>query len=283
MSAALEVRPLAATIGAEVFGVDLSHTPSPDMITQLRELLLEYGVIFFRGQLLTPDTHLAFAQAFGKPEIHPIVAGTDERPEIIKIVKPANEPASFGTEWHSDNSFFKAPSLGTILYAEEIPPAGGDTLYADMYAAYENLSDGLKKMLDGVRAIHSAKIAYDPSGSAGAKYRGESTLKYTYSDAVAEEHAHPVIRTHPESGRKALYVNPMFTLRFEDMTEQESSPLLQYLYTHATRPEFTCRFHWQKGSVAFWDNRGVMHYAMNDYEGHRRVMSRITLTGDAPA
>ncbi len=283
MSGVKEVRPLAATIGAEIYGIDLSSELLADEVDFVRKALLDHGVVFFRGQTLPPDKHVSLAGHFGEPEVHPIVEGTNEHPEIIRIIKPANEPASFGTEWHSDNSFFKQPSLGTILYAEDVPVAGGDTLYADMYRAYETLSDGLKRMLDGLRAVHSAKVAYDPAGSAGAKYRGESTLKYKMSDAVAEENLHPVVRTHPDSGRKALYVNPMFTLRFEDMTEAESKPLLDYLYDHSTRPEYTCRFKWQKGSVAFWDNRGVMHYAMNDYEGHQRIMSRITLMGDTPA
>lgn len=282
MSNTQDLRPLAATIGAEIFNVDLSQPISQNGVQSLRNALLQFGVIFFRDQHLTPDTHLTLAKMFGTPEVHPIVAGIDERPEIIRIVKPANEPASFGTDWHSDNSFFEAPSLGTILYAEEVPPAGGDTLYADMYEAYNKLSDGMKDLLANLRAVHSAKIAYDPAGTAGAKYRGESTLKYKLSEAVTEENLHPVVRTHPESGRKALYVNPMFTIHFENMTESESAPLLEYLYAHCTRPEFTCRFKWQKGSVAFWDNRGVMHYAMNDYEGYQRVMSRITLTGDKP-
>ncbi len=282
MSGVWEVRPLAATIGAEIFGIDLSAPLDPDATTFIREAFLKHGAVFFRGQVLSADSHVALAKKFGEPEVHPIVEGMEGRPEIIRIIKPANEPASFGTEWHSDNSFFQNPSMGTILYAEEVPNAGGDTLYADMYRAYEVLSDGMKDMLGGLRAVHSAKVAYDPSGTAGAKYRGEATLKYKMSDAVHEENIHPVIRTHPESGRKALYVNPMFTLRFENMTEEESAPLLNYLLDHSTRPEFTCRFRWQKGSVAFWDNRGVMHYAMNDYEGSQRIMSRITLTGDKP-
>ncbi len=277
-----ESRPLAAGIGAEIFGLDLSSDLNADAVRYIRQALLTHGVVFFRGQKLSEDQHIAVAKKFGEPEVHPIVEGTEDRPEIIRIDKPADEPASFGTEWHSDNSFFARPSLGTILYAEEIPPVGGDTLFADMYGAYDALSGGMKSMLDGIRAIHSAKVAYDPAGSAGAKFRGEATLKYKYSDAVHEENAHPVVRTHPESGRKAIYVNPMFTLRFENMTDAESKPLLDYLYQHSTRPEFTCRFHWQKGSVAFWDNRGVMHYAMNDYVGHRRVMNRITLEGDKP-
>jgi taurine dioxygenase len=278
----LKTEPLSPTIGAEILGVDLSTDLDEDAIAQIRASLLKFGVIFFRGQHLTPARQVAFAKKFSEPEVHPIVQGTDEFQEVIHVVKPANEPASFGTDWHQDNTFFEAPSLGTILCAEKVPPCGGDTLFADMTRAYESLSDGMKNLLGGLSAIHSAKRAYDPAGTAGPKYRGEATLKYKLSEAVEDENIHPVVRTHPETGEKSLFVNEMFTIRFDGMTEAESQPLLQYLYQHCIQPEYTCRFRWTDGAVAFWDNRCVAHYAMDDYFGHERIMNRVTLQGDRP-
>jgi taurine dioxygenase len=188
----------------------------------------------------------------------------------------------FGTSWHTDNSFFEAPSAYTFLYGEDVPPYGGDTVFASMERAYEHLSEPMKNFLAPLRAIHSASRAYDPRTAGEDKYNGEAAITYTYSDAIHDEVDHPVIRTHPDTGRKSLYVNPMFTLRIEGLHPIESDATLQMLYAHATRPDFTCRFGWRNGSVAIWDNRSVMHYALHDYSGHRRAMRRITIKGGRP-
>lgn len=279
--AVITVAPVAGSMGAEIGNVDLSRPLSSETLEEIKRALLEYLVIFFRDQELTPEQHLEFARQFGTLEVHPIVQGKQGHPEIIEIVKEKGEQTQFGDSWHSDNSFLECPSMGSILYAREAPPAGGDTLFANMYMAYDWLSDGMKRLLDGLVAIHTARDAYDPQRLAH-KYRGETNMKYTYSDAVEKQVEHPVVRTHPETGRKSLFVNRMFTASLKDMTPAESAPLLDFLAQHAIRPEFTCRFRWRENSVAFWDNRCTMHYAMNDYQNYRRVMHRVTIEGDRP-
>ncbi len=277
----ISIKPLTAAMGAEISGADLSAPLSPEMLGEIKAVLHEYLAIFFRDQHLTPEQHLALARQFGSLEVHPIVEGKGGYPEIVEIVKEAGEETQFGDAWHSDNSFMDCPSMGSILYAREIPPIGGDTIFANQYMAYDLLSDGMKKILDGMVCIHTAKQAYDPIRLAH-KYRGETNMKYKYSEAVDKEVEHPVVRTHPETGRKSLFVNKMFTTRFKGMKPEESMPILEYLSQHAIRPEFQCRFQWTPNAVAFWDNRCTMHYAMNDYYAHRRVMHRVTVEGDRP-
>ena len=278
----LDVRPLSGALGAELVDVDLSKPLDRALLEAIRRAFLDHGVIFFRNQRLTPEAQLEFARRFGHADVHPIVEGTEELPEVIRVVKPAGESASFGVGWHSDNSFLEEPSLGTLLYGVKIPPYGGDTLFASMERAYDALSDTMKRMLDGLVAVHSAARAYDPANTGEAKYRGEAPIRYRYSDVIQREVEHPVIRTHPETGRKSIYVNPMFTQRIAGMSKAESRALLRFLYEHSTRPEFTCRFRWEAGSLAFWDNRGVQHYALDDYRPFERVMYRVTLSGDRP-
>jgi len=282
-SAPLDILPISGAMGAEIHGTDLSGPLDDSCVQRIRSALLEHGAVFFRDQKLTPDSQLAFASRFGEPEIHPIVDGTAERPEVIRVLKPAGESASFGVGWHTDNSFLEKPSLATLLYGETIPPYGGDTLYASVQKAYDALSETMKAMLDGLRAVHSASRAYDPGVTGEAKYRGEGPLRYRYSDVINREVEHPVIRTHPETGRRGIYVNPMFTQRIVGMTDVESQATLAFLYEHCARPDFTCRFRWTPGAVAMWDNRSVWHYAMDDYQPFERVMYRVTLAGDRPA
>ncbi len=190
--------------------------------------------------------------------------------------------ARFGNDWHSDNSFFEEPSAATFLYGETIPPFGGDTIWASMERAYDALSLTMKKMLDGLVAVHSASHAYDPKVTGEAKYRGEAPIQYQYSEVVEAEVRHPVIRTHPETGRKGIYVNPMFTERIVGMTDAESHALLAFLYEHSVKPDFTCRFQWKSGSVALWDNRCTQHYALDDYREFERIMYRVTIAGSRP-
>ena len=281
-SAAPSVRPLSSAMGAEIRGVDLSRPLDDAAFGVIHQAFLDYSLLYFPDQDLTPEEELAFARRFGSPEVHPIVEGTDEYPDVIRIHKPANHGAFFGLGWHTDNTFFEAPSLGTMLHSKVVPPYGGDTLFCSMAKAYDHLSDGMKDLLSSLVAVHSARPAYDPAVVGEHKYKGEAPLKYKMSDAVLAEVEHPVIRTHPESGRKSIFVNPMFTVRFKGMTERESKPLLDFLFEHATQPEFCCRLAWQAGAVAMWDNRCTMHYAMDDYFAYERIMYRVTIAGDRP-
>jgi len=281
-TAPLEVRPLSPAVGAEIGGVDLSKPLDSEVFEAVHRALLDFGAIFFRDQDLPPDRQIAFARRFGELDVHPIVTGTEEHPELVRVWKPAGQPASFGVGWHSDNSFFERPSLGSVLYGVTIPPVGGDTLYASAERAWEALSPALQERLLGLRAVHTASRAYDPGTTGEAKYQGEAAIRYRYSEAIYDEVVHPLVRTHPETGRRSVYVNPMFTVRVEDLTREESDALLAFLFAHVARPEFTCRFRWTPRSVAMWDNRSVWHYAMDDYRDHDRLMFRVTIQGDRP-
>ncbi len=268
---------IAGALGAEISGVDLRRPQTPEILGQIRRAWLDHGVVFFHDQPLTPAEFLAFARGFGRPNEYPLVKGLDDFPEIVPVVKRENETVNFGGIWHSDTAYLKTPPMGTMLVAREVPPQGGDTLFANMYLAYETLSDGLRRLLDPLMAVNTSAKA-DVSRTREDRVRDDGR-----TDARAEYVAeHPVVRSHPETGRKALYINVAHTLRFRDMTEAESAPLLAYLFQHQTRPEFTCRFRWRPGSIAFWDNRCTLHNPVNDYHGYRRAMHRITLAGDRP-
>jgi taurine dioxygenase len=272
---------IAGALGAEVSGVDLSRPIADVVIAEIRQALIDNCVIFFRDQHLTTEQHLAFGRRFGELQVHDFVEAMDDREEVLEVRKEEYETRNFGGSWHTDVSYLERPALGSVLYAREVPDHGGDTMFANQYLAYETLSDGMKKMLGGMAAIHSASRIYGTAAKR-AKEPLPSSMSFRFSEAAHAEVEHPVIRTHSETGRKTLYVNGNFTVRFKDMTEEESAPLLQYLYQHAVRPEFTCRFHWQPNSIAFWDNRAVQHYAVNDYDGKRRVMHRVTIEGERP-
>jgi taurine dioxygenase len=272
----IEVAPISGALGAEIGGVDLSTDLADETVAEIRRAWLQNLVVFFRNQELGPDEFLAFARRIGEPVEYPFVKGIEGYPDIIAVTKLPHETVNFGGIWHSDTVYLERPPMATMLLAREIPPFGGDTMYANMYAAYETLSPGLQRVLDGLTAVNSSALA-DVS-----KTR-EDRISESGADAAVEYVSqHPVVRTHPETGRKALYVNVAHTARFEGMTDDESRPLLQYLFEHSTRPEFTCRFRWEVGSLAMWDNRCAMHNPVNDYHGYRRVMHRITLAGDVP-
>lgn len=272
----VSVAPIAGALGAEISGVDLSTDLTDDVVAEIRRAWLEHLVVFFRDQRLEPAEFLAFAQRLGQPVEYPFVKGIEEFPEIIAVTKLPHETVNFGGIWHSDTTYLPSPPMATMLVAREVPPAGGDTLFANMYAAYEALSPGMQRLLDGLVAVNTSALA-DVS-----KTR-EDRLRDSAQEADDEYEAeHPVVRTHPETGRKSLYVNVAHTARFVDMTEDESRPLLRALFEHSVRPEFTCRFRWEVGSLALWDNRCAMHNPINDYHGHTRTMHRITLAGDAP-
>ena len=275
---ALEVVPLGDALGAEIRGVDLAGDLSDDLVAAIRRAWLDHLVVFFRDQELGPDEFLAFAQRIGEPVEYPFVRGMDGYPEIIAVTKLPDETVNFGGIWHSDTTYLARPPMGTMLIAREVPPAGGDTLFASMYAAYETLSPGMQRMLDGLSAVSTSALA-DVSKTREDRIRDNGN-EATESETFEAEH--PVVRTHPESGRKALYINPAHTARFVDMTEAESAPLLQFLFEHAVRPEHVYRFHWEVGSLALWDNRCAWHNPINDYNGSTRRMHRITLAGDEP-
>jgi taurine dioxygenase len=274
----ITVAPLAGAIGAEIGGVNLAEDLREEVVAEIRRAWLEHLVVFFRGQTLDEGRFLAFARRIGAIDRYPFVPGLDAFPEIIAVVKLPHEKVNFGGIWHSDTTYLAEPPMATMLLAREIPPSGGDTLFASMYAAYEALSPAMRELLRPLRAVNSSALA-DVS-----KTR-EDRIRESHADDEAGrvyESIHPVVRTHPETGRQALFVNVAHTARFEGMTEEESRPLLQFLFQHQVRPEFTCRFRWQVGSLALWDNRCVQHNPVNDYHGWKRVLHRITLKGDLP-
>jgi taurine dioxygenase len=276
-SASIRVEPVAGALGAEISGVDLSRDLSDETVAAIRRAWLEHLVVFFRDQELPPARFLAFARRFGEVIEYPFVKGLDDHPEIIPVLKLPHEQINFGGVWHSDTTYLTVPPMASMLVAREVPAAGGDTLFASMYLAYESLSAGMKKLLDGLVAVNS-------SANADASRTREDRVKDSARQDARQEYVamHPAVRTHPETGRRALYVNVAHTVGFEGMTREESAPILRYLFQHQVQPEFTCRFRWRPGSVAFWDNRCAQHNAVNDYPGHRRLMHRITLAGDPP-
>lgn len=271
----IEVRPITGALGAEIDGVDAARPLGDEVIAEIRRAFLDHLVIFLRSQTLTPQAQLAFARRFGEPMEYPQLKGLPECPLITPVVKLEHERVNFGGIWHSDTTYLARPPMASMLYAVEIPPYGGDTLFANQYLAYESLSDGYRKMLDGLVGV-SSSLKADASRTREDRLRAAGV---EHKALVAE---HPVVRTHPETGRKALYVNVGHTTHFKGLTEDESRPLLDYLFQHQVLPEFTCRLRWERGSLAFWDNRCTQHNPVNDYHGFRRVMHRVTLAGDAP-
>jgi taurine dioxygenase len=274
----IEVRPIAGSIGAEIHNVDVSQDLDEATIGDIRKALLDHCVIFFRDQNLEPERHKAFTRRFGKIFIHPNYKGMQADAEIITMTREPGDKKIVGEEWHADTTMVSEPPMGAILYAVDVPPYGGDTLFANQYQAYDALSEGMKKMLSGVRAIHSdRKVA----GPAANKNAFRSTKVREDADWRETINSHPVVATHPETGRKLLYVNASYTMGFDGMTEDESRPLLNFLLDHGHRPEFTCRFRWEKGSIAFWDNRVCKHLAIHDAGPFRRVMRRTQVAGTA--
>ena len=273
----LEIRRIAGALGAEVQGVDLAKPLSQEQAGELRRAWLEHLVLFFRDQALTPGQFMAFARAWGEPIEYPFVQGIEGFPQIIEVKKLEHEKVNFGGIWHSDTTYLDVPPMASMLLAREVPPVGGDTLFANQYLAWETLSEGMQQMLGKL-------VAVNLSAKADVSRTREDRIKSDGRDSVQREYVgeHPVARTHPETGRKALYVNVAHTARFKGMTDDESAPLLGFLFRHQVRPEFTCRFSWEPGSIALWDNRCVQHNPVNDYHGHRRLMHRITLAGDRP-
>jgi taurine dioxygenase len=276
----IDVTPIAGALGARVSGVDLAD-PSEQSIGEIRQALLRHLVLCFDDQRLSPDQHKALGGRFGKLMVHPHYLPLDGHPEILPVLKEKDATGNIGGVWHSDVSFLERPSLGSLLYGLDVPMWGGDTLFANQYLAYDSLSGGMKRLLDGLLAVHSDATLSRPENKLDQN-RVRSTKLREDREVREVEREHPVVRTHPETGRKLLYVNRPFTVRLKGMTEAESRPLLEFLFQHAARPEFTCRIRWAKGTLVFWDNRAVQHYALNDYQGQRREMHRVTVEGDRP-
>ena len=277
MTTRFQVQPLSGSVGAEISGINLLAPLNDDTIAEIRRIWLQHGVIFFRDQPLGSAAFLEFAKRFGEVIEYPFVKGLPDYPLIISVLKLPHERHNFGGIWHTDTTYLREPPTATMLIARELPPFGGDTLFASSYAAFEALSPGLQQTLRGLRAVNS-------SAKAAVTKTREDRLADSATDRakavlVSE---HPVVRTHPETGRQALYINPGHTVRFAGWTEEESEPLLKYLFDFQVKPEFTCRFTWRLGSIALWDNRCVLHNPVNDYHGYQRLMHRITLKGDAP-
>ena len=286
----MDVRPLSGALGAEIYSLDLSQPMSDELFASIYQVFLDYQVIFFPGQNLTTVQHRDFAARFGELDIPKFVApfktpAVPGHPEIYHLVKEADDQSiNIGGFWHADVTHHERPNLGSVAYMREAPSFGGDTLFANQYLAYEALSEGMRTMLDGLNAVHSSDMPYGGKAVRSPALSNKHTIsaeKFEFEmgdvDGAHLEMTHPVVRRHPDTKRKSLYVNRGFTSHFENMTPEESLPLLDFLWHHAERPEFTCRYRWGTGSVTVWDNRCVLHYALNDYYGQRRVMHRISI------
>jgi len=277
----IEVRPLSGALGAEIGGVDLTAIEDNRTWDEIHRAFVENMVLVFRDQAITPDDLMAVGGRFGEPSYYPFVQGLPDHPKIFEIVKEPSDKTNFGGNWHSDTTYLERPPLGTLLYARETPTHGGDTLFANMHAAYDSLSDGLKATLEPLRGVNNAALKHT---GGRATYHGRiANMKIqNATEADAVEAIHPIVRTHPETGRKALYLNRSHTICFDGWTEAESKPLIDFLAAHATRPEFTCRVRWEPGTLTVWDNRCTQHLAINDYHGQRRVMQRLTVGPQRP-
>ncbi len=277
MPARVSVAPLAGALGAEIGGVDLAADLDAEVFAEIVAAFSTYLVVFFRDQKLTPEQQLAFTRRFGEV-VRPASTGSVEGyPDVTLVRREADTPRdvmNFGGVWHSDQSFRERPAGGFTLYGVEIPPFGGDTMFTNLYRAYEDLSPGMRAMIDPLIAVHSYDAARDPDRGYGAP---PPATKVPVPDAE-----HPLVRVHPVTGRKLLYVSGSWIVRFKDMTVAESKPLLEFLHAHASRPEYTCRFRWTPGALALLDNRCTEHFAINDYAGHVRVMHRVMFAGERP-
>ncbi len=271
----IDVHPVSGALGAEIKGVDISIPLEAEVVSEIRDALLKHLVIFFQNQVITPRQQLNFAEQFGIPMEYPQLKGLPDCPLVTEVIKLEHETLNFGGVWHSDTTYLQQPPMASLLYAIEIPPYGGDTLFSNQYMAYETLSDGLKKTL-------SELVAVNTSSKPEVSMTREDRMREAGMELNILSASHPAVRTHPETGNKALFVNKAHTTHFKDWTESESKSLLEFLFQHQVRTEFTCRFRWEKNSLAFWDNRCVQHNPVNDYQGFRRIMHRVTIAGDKP-
>ena len=271
----IDVKPVSGALGAEITGVDISIPLDAEVVSEIRNALLKHLVIFFQNQVISPQQQLNFAEQFGIPMEYPQLKGLPDCPLVTEVIKLEHETLNFGGVWHSDTTYLQQPPMASMLYAIEIPPFGGDTIFSNQYMAYETLSEGLKKTL-------SELVAVNTSSKPEVSMTREDRMREAGMELNILSASHPAVRTHPETGNKALFVNKAHTTHFKDWTESESKSLLEFLFQHQVRTEFTCRFRWEKNSLAFWDNRCVQHNPVNDYQGFRRIMHRVTIAGDKP-
>jgi taurine dioxygenase len=272
------IKPLTGVLGAEISGVELAQDLSGELFDTIHQALLDHHVLVFRNQTLTPEQQMRFGRRFGELDFHPFVEGSTEFPEVLNIVTEPDDQLNFGGGWHTDVTFLAEPDLGTILYGIELPEYGGDTLFSSQIAAYNALSDPMKGMLGALTATHAAAKQYRDGGPSTKS----KAISINDTDPAGFTARHPVVRTHPETGRKALYVNGGFTTRINGVTRNESTMLLDFLLNHAVQERFTCRVRWEPGTLVMWDNRCVQHHALHDYAGQRRHVRRITVKGDQP-
>ena len=270
----MQITKTSAAVGAEIEGVDLRKL-SDGELGSVRAALAEHGVVFFRDQALSPEDHIGFAEQIGPINVNRFFKAVEGHPQIAEVLKEPDQKVNIGGGWHTDHSYDVEPAMGSILYAHEIPPTGGDTLFASMGAAYDALSDGFKEMLAGLSAVHSSRHVFGEQGDYDRGVEG----RIGNPEAATQDAVHPVVIAHPVTGRPLLYVNPGFTIRIDGWSRSESKALLDFLYEHASRPEFQTRFRWEPGSLAMWDNRSTWHFALNDYHGQRRYLHRITIEG----
>ena len=273
----IEVRPTSGALGAEIHGIDLSTDIGDDQLAEMRRAFDDFGVIFFRDQVLTPERHIAFAERWGRINVNRFFQPVAGYPRIAEVRKEPENQRNVGGLWHTDHSYDQVPALGSILYAREVLETGGDTLFASMTRAFEALSEGLKQTLRGLNALHSSRHVF--GAAARTASQDEDRGRLGNQELATQDAVHPVILRHPRTGREGIYVNPDFTVGIEGWRKDESKPFLDMLYRHTQKPEFTCRFRWREGSIAFWDNLATWHRALNDYPGQRRLMHRITLEG----
>ena len=279
----LDIKPLGASFGAEIGGIDV-RALDRDIETTLKQAIAAHRVVVIRGQSLTPDEQTEFSRRFGPLVALPYIKPLDGHPEVIAVLKEADEVevSTFGSWWHADFSYLEEPPIYSILHALELPPRGGDTLFADLCAAYDALSPGMKRLLDPLEVMHSGAIYGMRTIGDGARGRARGVVISRGNPEADIEHAHPLVRVHAPTGRKALFASPTYTTRLADMTAEESRSLLDFLYQHMTRPEFTLRQSWRPGDLLIWDNRAVIHLAVNDYDGHRRLLHRTTAGRERP-
>jgi taurine dioxygenase len=277
----IATHPIAGSLGAEISGVDLATDFDDDVMGEIRSALLDHLVIFFRDQALTPAQQIAFARRWGDIHYFPLSSGLEGYPEILEVKKTPEDEKNVGNFWHTDQMFTPKPAMVSILYAKQVPAYGGDTMFSNQYMAYDTLSDGMRRMLAGLKTVSSS--AHMKRGADGKSEYGSggTSIKVHAPVDTQMTSAHPVIRTHPETGRRALFMGT-HVHNFEGMTDEESRPLIDYLMRHSTRAEATCRFRWRSGSMSIWDNRCTQHLALNDYPDETRIMHRVTIAGDAP-
>ena len=279
----LTVEKFAGAAGADVTGVDLSKDVSDDLLAEIRSALLDNLVICIRDQDITPEQQLAFARRWGEIHLHPFMQGMRDFPEILAIIKKPGEKKNFGGSWHTDQMFSPSPAMATMLYARQVPSAGGDTMFTNQYLAYESLSDGMKALAGRLHTVCVGDNFRQADGRSRKDRYSDvmSDMKVKEPGNVQTTSIHPLVRTHPKTGRKSLYIGG-HVQRFDGMTDEESIPLIEFFMAQSTRPEFTCRVRWVNGTLTIWDNRCTQHFAINDYPDETRIMHRITICGDQP-